>query len=454
MTLSVNDALQEGAIVLQQWQLVRPLGEGGMGSVWEATSLRLGSRVAIKFLSRQHLQDSGVRARFQREARAISKIDSPYVVRILDHGVFEDATPFIVTELLEGEDLRRLLDREQRLSVSEAGEILDQLCRGLHAVHAAGLVHRDVKPDNVYVGHDAQGRPSVKLLDFGVVKQLSGESFAMTAQNMVVGTAHYLSPEQILSPAQVDHRVDIWALGVLVHRMLTGALPYDADGWPALCLLLMAPPPVSARAIWPSLPQAVDSWLARTLNADPKQRFQTVEAAREAFARIASDHTSGVIARPTLPSERERRPQPARPARASIFTRFGRAPLRWSIALFALLLATLVGLRLVRRADPAPLVQRVEASASGIASPTAATPPPPAVTPERPAPHAEPPAASSPPPTAANTEPDPLVRGVVATGSPESRPPEARPRRRTPKSAAQAEPVSTTEATGRKYRGF
>src|SRR3954466_937831 len=183
-------------------RLETKLGEGGMGSVWTAQHLALKTQVAVKFLAAHMAQDAAAATRFQREAMAAARIKSPHVVQIFDHGMSQDFGPYIVMELLEGETLSAFVQRNGRLTPPVTARIVAQLCRALGKAHSHGIVHRDIKPDNVFL-IDAERDAFVKVLDFGIAKNLRDE-MSVTSTGSMMGTPHYMSPEQMLSSKHVD----------------------------------------------------------------------------------------------------------------------------------------------------------------------------------------------------------------------------------------------------------
>lgn len=291
--------LQAGAIVGNNLRLVRPLKRGGMGSVWVAEHQTLRMQVAVKFMAERLTEDREYVERFAREALASAQIKSPHVVQVFDHGV-ADGTPYIVMELLEGEDLRTRLTRTGPLGVREAAQIIVQLARALTKAHAAGIVHRDIKPDNIFlVEHD--GEPFIKVLDFGVAKHAAHDTeFAMTGTGAMVGTPHYMSPEQILSARRVDHRADLWSVGVVMYRSLTGAVPFQGETLGAVCVAIERAyfTPVTQRR--PEISPVLDGWFNRALARDPAHRFQSAKEMAEAFVAAADNgaHTEAAFRRP------------------------------------------------------------------------------------------------------------------------------------------------------------
>jgi len=272
-----------------------------MGSVWVAEHQTLRMQVAVKFMAEKLTEDREYVERFAREAMSSAQIKSPHVVQVFDHGV-ADGTPYIVMELLEGEDLRTRLARTGPLPLREAALIIVQLARALSKAHAAGIVHRDIKPDNIFLlEHD--GEIFVKILDFGVAKHAAQDTeFGMTGTGAMVGTPHYMSPEQILSARRVDHRADLWSLGIVMYRALTGSVPFQGETLGAVCVAIERAqflPPSQRRA---DISLSLDSWFARALTRDPDYRFQTAKEMAEAFVSAADDgaHTAAAFRRPQV----------------------------------------------------------------------------------------------------------------------------------------------------------
>jgi serine/threonine-protein kinase len=302
-------SLVAGAVVGANVRLIRPLKRGGMGSVWLAEHLTLRTQVAVKFMSELLAQDSEYVARFSREAMASAQIKSPHVVQVFDHGISSDGTPYIVMELLEGEDLRTRLGRNGAISVEETASIVAQVARGLTKAHAVGIVHRDIKPDNIFLS-DHDGEMFVKLLDFGIAKHAAQESeLGMTGTGAMVGTPHYMSPEQILSARRVDHRSDLWSLGVVAYRALTGQVPFQGETLGAVCIAIERGVFVPASQRRPGLPATLDPWFHRAFTREVDYRFQSAKEMAEALfgaakaggIALAGFHgdTSGVISAPS-----------------------------------------------------------------------------------------------------------------------------------------------------------
>jgi serine/threonine protein kinase len=229
-----------GAVLAGKYRVERVLGQGGMGVVVEATQLDLERRVALKFLRQATMSETTVAlARFEREARAVARLRGAHVVRIYDVGRLEHGEPFIVMELLHGEDLSKVLDREQRLSIATAVDYVLQSCEAMAEAHVAGVVHRDLKPANLFLTRGPDGRPLVKVLDFGISKLLAAETTSANLTNGVLGSPLYMSPEQLSSSKSIDYRTDIWSLGAILYELITGKAAFQADGLPQICTRVM-----------------------------------------------------------------------------------------------------------------------------------------------------------------------------------------------------------------------
>jgi eukaryotic-like serine/threonine-protein kinase len=271
-------------LLRERYRLERPLARGAMGELWVARDLTLDRPVAVKIISAA-LGDSELsRTRFQREARAAARLRSPHVVPVFDHG--EDrGLSFIVMELLEGEGLDARLRRIGRCSLGEAVWLTDQMARGLTVAHEAGVVHRDLKPANLFLARSAD-EEIVKILDFGIAK-LAGFDGTTTMTGELVGSPFYMSPEQAEGVVELDHRSDLWAVGVILYFALTGRIVFEA---PSLALALdriraaAVPPPSS---ILPALPRSLDAFFERALARGLDDRFESARALALAFAEAA-----------------------------------------------------------------------------------------------------------------------------------------------------------------------
>jgi serine/threonine-protein kinase len=277
------------AIVAGKYRVTDLLGRGGMGSVWAGVHTSLGTRVAVKFIDVEHASSREARQRFENEARAAASLRSKHVVEVYDHGVTEDGRPFIVMEFLDGEPLDRRLDRVGRMHPKDAARIVGQVCRALAKAHAVGIVHRDLKPENVFlVWDDEDGADVAKVVDFGIAKftdSVSASSSA-TRTGSVLGTPYYMSPEQARGLRTVDFRSDLWSVGVIVFRCLTGHLPFEGEAvGDVLVKLCTAPLPVPSQ-LAPDLPPGIDAWMARALSREPQGRFQTAAELASSLAAL------------------------------------------------------------------------------------------------------------------------------------------------------------------------
>jgi class 3 adenylate cyclase len=261
-----------------------------MGAVWAAFDASLRRRVALKLMSPDHLASPSARSRFEREAMAIAQLTSPNVVQIYDYGIDGDA-PYIVMELLDGEDLQSRLTRLGKIPLPAAAGIIVQAAKALTAAHASGIVHRDVKPANIFLArHDNE--ESVKVLDFGVAALVSGLSsgeMQVTRAGGVVGTPHYMSPEQVRGSRSVDARSDLWSLAVVAYRAVTGRLPFEAEAFGELLIQIctdLVPPPSRVGA---DLGPEGDRFFERALARDPARRFGSAREMAAAFAALVND---------------------------------------------------------------------------------------------------------------------------------------------------------------------
>ena len=257
------------------YRIVEVLDRGGMGMVFAAEHVRLKRKVAVKVLA-QHLATIGnALARFHREAEIISQLQHPHIVHVIDFDTTSEGAPYLVMELLEGESLAERLDREHRLPMTEAVRIASQAASALSAAHAASVVHRDLKPGNIFLVR-MPGQPAfVKVLDFGISKNLTAAG--LTGEFDVLGTPDYMAPEQARGlTARVDHRADQFALSAITFEMLSGVLPFAGDDVGSVLSRVINddPPPLSQVA--PYLPAEIDPVLKRALSKDPAARFPTV----------------------------------------------------------------------------------------------------------------------------------------------------------------------------------
>ncbi len=273
-----NEAKAEalvGSVLDGRYRVVRKIAEGGMGAVYEAEQMALGRRVAIKTLHAHLANDEEMVSRFRREAMATTKIGHPNIVEVVDLGELPGGFLYLVLEFLEGRDLSRLLKAEGPLSIGRACRILLQVCEGMAAAHLHGIVHRDLKPENVFLVEGSQPATAmdrVKVVDFGVSKIREAGVDSKTRTGTALGTPYYMAPEQAQGLKTVDQRADIYAIGVMLYRMLTGHYPFDDESYPMLVLKICTEPPPPASTWRADLPEGLADLIDRTLSKDPAQR--------------------------------------------------------------------------------------------------------------------------------------------------------------------------------------
>ena len=294
-----------GDIIAGKYRVGRTLGEGGMGVVVEATHLQLRQTVALKFMLPRALGNKDAIARFEREARAAVRLKSPHVAKVLDTGTLENGAPYMVMEFLEGRTLSSLARASGiGLPIDEAVDYLLQACEGIGEAHALGVVHRDLKPANLFLTMAADGSPTVKVLDFGVSKMgaLAGsvgdeDADRVTKTEGVVGSPLYMSPEQMKSSRDVDHRSDIWSLGVCLYQLLTAKVPFDAETVHQQYAMLMLAAPPKPSDVRGDIPPELDAVVVRCLQRDPEARFANVGELARALAPFAPDHALASVER-------------------------------------------------------------------------------------------------------------------------------------------------------------
>jgi serine/threonine-protein kinase len=265
-----------GSILGGSYRLTRALGEGGMARLYEAEHLFLDRRYAVKVIHEHLARRPELIARFEREARAASRIHSEHVVQVVDLQRTPDGRPCIVAELLDGEDLQHRLRGSGPMSAADAVPILRQICRALAAAHACGVVHRDLKPSNVFLARDPAGIVTAKILDFGVAK-LSGDR-ELTSTGAVVGTPAYMAPEQAQQAHEAGPLADIYAAGAVLYRMMTGHLPYGGSTSTTNPLVrLLHEEPARPRELMPTIPAGVEAVIQRAMARDPRARPQSAE---------------------------------------------------------------------------------------------------------------------------------------------------------------------------------
>jgi len=301
--------MQKGDLIRGKYRLVRLLGDGGMGSVFEANHEGLGTRVAIKVLHPDLARRAGLVERFLREARVSAQIKSTNVVQVVDVDRTEDGVAYIVMELLEGEPLSSALERERKFGVSVACDYAAQILQALEAAHALGVVHRDLKPENVFVTL-VSGKPLLKLIDFGIAKarQMDSQSKNLTVAGVVMGTPEYMAPEQAHSADKVDARSDLYAVGVMLYEMISGTRPVTGEDARLVALKIQrgeVRPLVHAA---PGVPPDLAGIVHRAMAARPELRFSSAAELRLALEASASGKRLSLVGSPAGPPP----PAPAR----------------------------------------------------------------------------------------------------------------------------------------------
>jgi hypothetical protein len=274
-----------GSVLGDTFRLERLLGEGGMGAVYEAAHLRLDRRFAIKVLLESSASNKEMLARFQREARITSGIGHPNIVDVTDFQHLPDGRPYIVMELLEGEDLGGRMERQPRFELSEAASILEQAAAGLQAAHDKGIVHRDLKPQNIFLCRRGEAGLLVKVLDFGISKVLTTKS-RLTRTRALLGTPYYMAPEQAeQKQAEVGLQTDVWAMGAIMFEMVAGVPPFEADSVPGLLYLIVHKPPPALQELRPDLPESARLVIEKAISKRPEDRYASMTEFAEEFAR-------------------------------------------------------------------------------------------------------------------------------------------------------------------------
>jgi serine/threonine-protein kinase len=277
-----------GDIVSGKYRIVRLIGDGGMGVVYEARHEVLGSGVALKFLHSDLAKRPGLTQRFMQEARVSATIQSPHVTHVTDVDTAQDGSPYLVMELLAGQSLQSMLDRQGKLSPDQAIDFALQILAGLEAAHAIGVVHRDMKPDNVFVTPSGGG-PLLKLIDFGIAKLRASSEYSkgLTRAGVVMGTPEYMAPEQLLSAHTTDHRADIYSLGVMLFEMLTGLRPADGEDADVIVAAVEAGRVRNLRELLPGAPEGLVQVVERATAPARDSRFASASDMRLELARYA-----------------------------------------------------------------------------------------------------------------------------------------------------------------------
>ncbi|MFW5739057.1 MAG: serine/threonine protein kinase, partial [Myxococcota bacterium] len=274
-------AVRIGQLLDGKYRVVRVLGKGGMGAVYEGENTLISRRVAIKVLHADLMKKPDMVSRFELEAQAAGRIQNDHINEVLDLGTLLDGSRFMVLEFLEGETLKERIKRAGRLTPMQAVHVVRQVLVGLSAAHRAGIIHRDLKPGNVFILWEKLGqRDFVKIIDFGVSKfLLRGESDELdtTNANAVLGTPHYMAPEQLRRSCDVDIRADLYSVGVILYKAITGRVPYNAKSIQELVFELMESEPVPASRWVAGLDPTFSRILDKAIDRDVNKRFQSAD---------------------------------------------------------------------------------------------------------------------------------------------------------------------------------
>jgi tRNA A-37 threonylcarbamoyl transferase component Bud32 len=437
-----------GRVLAGKYQVERVLGQGGMGVVVQAIHVQLGQRVAIKFVLPEVMHNPEVRGRFLREAQAAALLKGAHVARVIDIGSLENGEPYIVMEYLDGENLESLLRRVGPLPIATAATWLLEACEAVAEAHALGIIHRDLKPANLFLASGVGGHQSIKVFDFGISKIMSPSNLepALTRTVSVMGSPSYASPEQLRAAKNVDHRTDIWALGVTLYQLLSADMPWKADTLPELSIKVAVdpPPPLPPQL---RVPAAFEQIIRRCLEKEPGRRYASVTALAEALGPFAPDGRVAV--------ERVRRSgrvavvgggeTTMRGSAGEIASPRSRGRALRIVGAIVLTLAVGGAILSIGRHDSTGKRQAMDAQLA-VSSPGASQPPP--VTPPVVAqiPDAAPPPPVTPPVVAQipDAAPPPPVTPPVVARVPDPAPP--------PRVVAAASPTGTRSGPGERYR--
>ncbi len=281
--------LAPGSPIDGKYTLVRLIGRGGMGAVYEATDKGSGNAVAVKVLNARYCRIPEVVKRFHREAGLAASVGHDNICEVLDSGTCDDHTPYLVMPLLTGRPLSALLsDDASSFTENRIARIVDQTLSALGAAHEAGVVHRDMKPDNIFITDEGGSPDVVKILDFGVSKMVTSNPVSLyTKEGTVIGTPAYMAPEQARGIKSVDHRIDIYAMGVILYEIMTGTRPYGGASSKEILFKIIADPFLAPRRINPAISEAMEKVIIKAMAKDPHGRFSSAAQMRDAFKRAA-----------------------------------------------------------------------------------------------------------------------------------------------------------------------
>ena len=279
-----HQLVEEGSVLAGRYRVGETLGRGGMGIVFAATHIQLGTPVAVKMLRKDALEEPELVERFLREARSAARLRGEHVCRVTDFGTTDDGLPFMVMEFLDGEDLKSIVDHTGKMDPVQVATFIAQACIGVAEAHQLGIVHRDLKPGNLFLTRLPDGRRIIKLLDFGIAKATTTMEKNLTATTKAMGSPAYMSPEQLRSSSTVDPRSDVWSLGITMFELLTESLPFTGDTPYELALSIANDEPVT---LPDTLPPEIVKVVHGCMTKDPTKRYQDVAELAAALAPIA-----------------------------------------------------------------------------------------------------------------------------------------------------------------------
>jgi eukaryotic-like serine/threonine-protein kinase len=282
-------ALVEGDVVADRYRVGPVIGAGGMGIVYKARHIPLGTWVALKVIRPDIAQNSSLWRRFAREARALGALHNKHVVRVHDSGTLPSGLRYMVMELLQGTDLRRLLAEHGAMTPAQAVDYVLQVCSALGDAHRLHIIHRDIKPENIFLATIRACEPTIKLLDFGVAR-FQDDAGQLTVPGRGVGSPRYLSPEQLQNPNAVDQRSDIWGVGLLLYELMTGWSPFEGMNTAQICLAICQGPIPPIESLRRDLPSELSAIIRRCLEVDPAARFQSADDLVAALEPFSSRH--------------------------------------------------------------------------------------------------------------------------------------------------------------------
>ncbi len=361
-----------GTTLLGRYQITKKIGQGGMGAVYEAQHTLIGKRVAVKVLLDKYIKKEQVVARLEQEARLASSIGHEHIIDITDFGQTSDGRTFVVMEFLEGESLAECLAREGSLPEARILQVAFQIASALGAAHAKGVIHRDVKPENVFLLRRKE-KDFIKVVDFGISKSLrnTGEgedSPRLTQTGMVLGTPLYMSPEQARGDDALDHRIDVYALGVIMYELATGRVPFGGTNYLSVISQVLNDDPVRPRDIRPDLSEEFEAIVLRAIEKDKDRRYQSTDEFLADLTALLED--------PMRSTHRRRIIAPRRVARG----RSGLRSLAWVAGLSIVVAAVVVSVSLTMGSGKKAAAPPIDAAVAAIvidAAPPIDTPPPP-----------------------------------------------------------------------------